>query len=263
MYAGKVVSYKTIIDKVSRDFGFENEIQEENSIEWLAEFMAHTNSGVVMDNKIAYISICDGRGDLPHDLHKIEQTARLTCVETVDDILCGKGVKIPMRWSTDNFHKQYHKDDRDYTCYSADTYTVGQGYIFTSFNEGFVAMAYDAIPTDEEGYPTIPAEQQWMEAAAHYIAHRIARKLFMKDSISEKKYMIIERDKEWYFAQAVNHSKQWNGVDEAEFVKNSHVRTVPDLQAHNTFFANMQIPEQRNFRGKNLNTTTVTVINTL
>ena len=122
-------------------------------------------------------------------------------------------------------------------------------------------MVYDAIPTDEEGYPTIPAGQQWLEAAAHYIAHRIARRLFMKDSINEKKYMIIERDKEWYFAQAVNHSKQWNGVDEAESVKNSHVRTVPDLQAHNTFFANMQIPEQRNFRGKNLNTKTVTVLN--
>jgi len=261
MYAGKVVSYKAIIDKVSRDFGFESEIEDETCIEWLAEFMAHTNSGVVMDNKIAYISICDGRGDLPFDLHKIDQTARLGGVESVDDIICGLGTKIPMRWSTDNFHKQYHKDNRDYTCHSSDTYTVGQGYIFTSFHEGFVAMAYDAIPTDEEGYPTIPAEQQWLEAAAHYIAHRIARRLFMKDSISDKKYAIIERDKEWYFAQAVNHSKQWNGVDEAESVKNSHVRTVPDLQAHNTFFANMQIPEQRNFRGKNLNTTTVTVLN--
>ena len=94
MYAGKVVSYKAIIDKVSRDFGFENEIEDETCIEWLAEFMAHTNSGVVMDNKIAYISICDGRGDLPFDLHKIDQTARLAGVESIDDAICGIGKKF-------------------------------------------------------------------------------------------------------------------------------------------------------------------------
>ena len=39
-------------------------------------------------------------------------------------------------------------------------------------------------------------------------------------------------------------------VDEAESVKNSVVRTIPDLQAHASFFANMQLPEQRKFRPK-------------
>ena len=39
-------------------------------------------------------------------------------------------------------------------------------------------------------------------------------------------------------------------VDHAESVKNSHVRTIPDLQAHASFFANFQLPEQRKFREK-------------
>lgn len=250
MHSGNTVSYKTIIDKVIRDFGFNYEINEEEGTEWLAEFMAHTNSGVVMEAKIAYIEVCDGRGDLPFDLHRIKQTAHLEGITTLEEAECGQGKMFPMRWATDNFHTRYHKDNRDYTTESRETYTVGQGFIFPSFDKGFLAMAYEGIPTDDYGYPTIPAEQQWLEASAHYIAHKVARKLWMRNELTGDKYQVIERDRDWYFAQAVNHSKQWNGVDEAETVKNSWVRTIPSLQDHSNFFANMQLPEMRKFRPK-------------
>jgi len=250
MHAGKTVSYKAILDKVIRDFGFNYDIQEEEGVEWLAEFMAHTNVAVTMVEKIEYIQICDGRGDLPFDLYKIGQTAHIEGVDTIEEAQCGAGQMYPMRWKTDYFHKRYHHDTRDYTTEGRETYTVGQGYIFPSFDKGFVAMSYSAIPTDDCGYPTIPAEQEWLEGASHYVAHRIARKLWLRGELSSDKMQYIERDKEWYFAQAVNHAKQWNGVDEAETVKNSVVRTIPDLQAHASFFANMQLPEQRKFRPK-------------
>jgi hypothetical protein len=260
MYSGNTVSYKTIIDKVIRDFGFNYDIHEEEGVEWLAEFMAHTNVGVTMEEKIAYIEICDGRGDLPFDLYKIGQTVDISGVETLEEAQCGKGRMYPMRWKTDYFHKRYHQDDRDYTSESRETYTVGQGYIFTTKSKGIIAMSYSAIPTDDCGYPTIPAEQQWLEAGAHYIAHRIARKLWIRNELAGDKFQVIERDKEWYFAQAVNHAKQWNGVDEAETVKNSVMRTIPAVQDHASFFANMQLPEQRKFRPK-ASTALVSTIN--
>lgn len=250
MYGGNVVSYKAIIDKVLRDFAFEEKVNNEECLEWLAEFLAHTNSGVVMESKVEYIDITDGRGDLPFDLHKIKQCAKVSGVINAEDAQCGKGSIIPMRWSTDNFHKRYHSDSRDYTTESADTYTVGQGFVFPSFHCGVMAISYDAIPTDCDGYPTIPAEQQWLEAAAFYLAHKIARKMWLRNEITSEKYQLIDRDRDWYFAQAVNHSKQWNGVDEAESFKNQMVRTIPTIQDHASFFANMQLPEQRNFREK-------------
>jgi hypothetical protein len=250
MYAGKTVSYKAIVDKVIRDFGFNYDIHDEEGVEWMAEFMAHTNVGVTMEEKIAYMQICDGRADLPDDLYKIGQTAVIEGVQTIEEAECGEGRMVPMRWKTDYFHKRYHLDNRDYTSEARETYTVGQGYIFTSQSHGIIAMSYLAIPTDDCGYPTIPAEQQWLEAGSHYIAHKVARKLWIRNEIAGDKYQIIERDRDWYFAQAVNHAKQWNGVDEAETVKNSVVRTIPQLQDHASFFANMQLPEQRKFRPK-------------
>lgn len=250
MYAGKTVSYKAILDKVIRDFGFNYDVHEEEGLEWLAEFMAHTNVPIVLENNIAYIKVCDGRAELPFDLHKIGQVSYLTSVNDLQEAECGKGRMFPMRWATDYFHKRYHLDDRDYTSESEQTYTVEGGFIFTSFNEGYLAMSYNAIPTDEDGYPVVPAEQQWLEAGSHYIGHKIARKLWMQGQLRPDVYQIIERDRDWYFAQAVNHAKQWNGVDEAETVKNATLRTIPDVQAHASFFANMQLPEQRNFRPK-------------
>lgn len=255
MHSGNVVSYKAIIDKVYRDFGWE--IQDEEGTEWLAELLALANVGVALQPMIAYIYVNDGRGDLPFDLHKIEQTAALSGVNTLEEAECGKGAMHPMRWATDSFHHRFHKCDSDYRCTSALTYTVNQGYIFTSFKEGFVAMAYDAIPTDECGYPVIPAEQQWVEAAAFFVAKKKAFKLYLRNEITKDKYFEIDKDRDWYLAQAVNHSKQWNGVDQAESVKNSVLRTIPSIQDHTTFFANMQMPEQRIFRPKSNNTVSV------
>ena len=248
MYTGNTVSYSAIMDKQLRDWGFE--IEDESGLEWLAEFMAHTKVGIIMENKIAYVTVCDGRADLPTDLYKLIQLAKLECVETLQEAKCGEGKMIPMRWSTDNFHQKYHKDDRDYTTESSHTYTVQGGYIFPSFSKGFLAISYEAIPVDKGGCPLIPAEQSWLEAASHYIAFKEARKRWMRDSLQDAKYREIERDKEWYFAQAVNSAKLPQNVDQMESLKNSHVRTIPDLQAHSSFFANMQIPEQRYFRPK-------------
>lgn len=250
MHSGNTVSYKAILDKVIRDFGFNYDLKDEEGLEWLAELLAHANVGAAMEEKIAYIEICDGRGELPFDLYRIGQTAHLEGVTSLEEAECGKGRMFPMRWKTDYFHKRYHLDNRDYTTEGRETYTVGQGFIFPSFDKGFIAMAYLAIQTDECGYPTIPQEQEWLEAASHHVAWHIAKKLWIRDEIKENKFLIIERDKEWYFAQAVNHSKQWNGVDEAETVKNSVIRTIPSLQDHSSFFANMQLPEQRKFRPK-------------
>jgi hypothetical protein len=243
-----MVTYKAIMDKQLRDFGFE--IDDESGLEWLAEFMAHTNVGCVMTSLIAYIPICDGRGDLPFDLYKLETVA---CLHGIDDLTqaeCGEGTLYPMRWATDKFHTRYHKDDRDYTSQSSETYNVSDNSIFTSFDKGIVSMAYEAIPTNECGDILIPAEQQWLEGASHELAWKAARKKWLTDSLTDAKYMKIEQDRDWYFAQAVNHAKQWHNVDHAESVKNSVVRTIPDLQSHASFFANFQLPEQRNFRNK-------------
>jgi len=150
----------------------------------------------------------------------------------------------PMRWATDTFHTKMHCTDYDfYASRTAPTYTVGGNYIFTSFSEGKVLMSYSAIPTDDEGYPLIPSDEVWRNAVKWEIAYKIALKLFIQESITDKIFNLIERDRDWYVAAAVNRSKI-PSIDEMESFKNSWNTLIPNYESHSNFFKNMQLPQQ-------------------
>jgi hypothetical protein len=40
---------------------------------------------MVLENNIAYIKVCDGRAELPFDLHKIGQVSYLTSVNNIEE----------------------------------------------------------------------------------------------------------------------------------------------------------------------------------
>jgi hypothetical protein len=149
----------------------------------------------------------------------------------------------PMRWATDSFHTRQHCTDYDFICKSASTYTVNNNYIFTSFNSGKVMMSYLAIPTDEEGYPLIPADEWWRQAVQYEIAYKIAFKLFMQSNITDKAFQLIERERDWKVAQAVNKTKT-PSIDEMESFKNQWLKLIPNYNNHDNMFRNMQMPEK-------------------
>jgi hypothetical protein len=53
-------------------------------------------------------------------------------------------------------------------------------------------MAFLAIPTDEEGFPLIPADEWWRQAVQYEIAYKIAMKLFIQGNIADKTFQYIE-----------------------------------------------------------------------
>jgi hypothetical protein len=149
----------------------------------------------------------------------------------------------PMRWATDTFHTKQHSTDYDFYCKSGSTYTVNSNYIFTNFDKGKVMMSYLAIPTDEEGYPLIPADEWWRQAVQYEIAYKIAFKMFVQGTITDKVYQTIEKERDWKVAQAVNKTKT-PGIDEMESFKNQWLRLIPKYNNHSSMFRNMQLPEK-------------------
>ena len=113
-------------------------------------------------------------------------------------------------------------------------------------------MAYKAIPTDDEGFPMIPADEQWVQAAIHDVAWKSARKLWYSNKISTDKFQKLEQDRDWYFSQAVTFSRI-PGIDQREGQKNHRLRSFTDVNYHNDFFRNYQLPEQRYFKGQYFN----------
>ena len=248
MHNGRLLSYKTIAATLQRDFPFATEsVTDEEVIEWLGSFMGLTNAPVVLQDKIEHIAVCDGKAPLPCDMHLIVQIGKPNA-DTIEEAQCADKM-MPMRWKTDNFHTRYHASSNDFNATSQYTYTVNDNCIFPNFHEGIVSISYKALPTDDEGFPMVPADEQWVQAAVHDIAWKIARKLWYSNKISSDKYQKIESERDWYFAQAVTYSKM-PSIDQRESIKNNRLRTVTDIDHHQNFFRNYQMPEHRYFRGQ-------------
>jgi hypothetical protein len=101
MLNGRYVPIEGIIERVYRDYGFEEDFDWNDAIEWVADaldligapraYMPKVTDGSTALGNPDPIVIKDHRGDLPCDLHVIVQTREF----------CSK---IPMLHNTDNFH---------------------------------------------------------------------------------------------------------------------------------------------------------------
>lgn len=152
---------------------------------------------------------------------------------------------VPMRWSTNTFYKSLHGCDLDFRCQSEFTYTVNNNYIFTSFKEGLVAMAYKAVATDEDGFPLIPDNESVLNFCKWFIGYKIAFQLFLEDKYTEQKLSYFEYNSGLYYNKAKNEAKMPKNLDEWESYKNDRIRTIKRQYHHSNFFANMQAAEIR------------------
>ena len=123
------------------------------------------------------------------------------------------------------------------------SYRLDENYIYTSFEDGKVEIAYKAFPTDRDGNPTIPDDVRYIKAVEAYIADRIARGLFMQDKLSILKYKMYEQEWLWYVGSAGNKSRM-PSVDGMEAIKNSFLRAIPKINQHGAGMKYRTAPER-------------------
>lgn len=248
---GLKVSYETIVENVQRNFGFSEDIKDEEALEWIAAALALANAPAIMEEKVFIEKVCEEpKVKLPNDLHSIIQCGWAEDTYTLAEVRCGIVPLEPMVSSTNTMKSKYHCCDFDDKRMSPGriTYSTSNSYLFLDdFEKGWVVIAYMAIPTDENGYPLIPSEESWRKMLEFEVAYRIAYRMFLRDEITQNKFQLIERDRDWYFTQAVNHSKM-PSLDQMESIKNENLRTIPRINYHENFFKNMNLPERRLWR---------------
>lgn len=280
-YTGKYTSLKTIVDKVYQDFELNYNFTYNDAAEWVGSLLATLQASNALEDKVECVNIHEGKGKLPCDLESLTQVAKiegaliaecsialfsnfgegehLASIKNIDTIArtfeycnCEDGSVavpgsfrlLPMRWSTDNFHYKFHNNQGDYRTESDYSYKLNRGFIFPNFQEGKVAISYKGIPLDEDSYPMIPSEEWWRKACSWEVAYRAAFKAFMGGKITDKVFQLIERDRDWYVAQAVNKSRLFTNDDEAQSFVNQQVALIPKGTGHENFFRNIS-REQR------------------
>lgn len=237
---GKRTSLKVVLEKVLRDFeGTITEIQWADAVEWAAEAINLMGLYPSYEEKVSKeITIANYRGELPCDISFIKMVRDFNS-------------QVPLIRSFDQFHlSNYYRCEEEQAateldCHGIETYITDNNYIFTSFKEGSIEIAYKGIATDEWGVPMIPDDTKYIRAVASYIAERKCFQLVLQSKMSESIYKgLVERDRDWAFGSA-KMNLSIPDIDTMESMKNKMLRLIPNINFHSSSFKLSSQPSQQ------------------
>ena len=117
-------------------------------------------------------------------------------------------------------------------------YVIHDGYVKTNMQTGYLLIAYQAIPTDIDGYPLVPDEQSFLDALYWYITMKLYYPEWKQGRIRDEVYYDARRSWNYYCKQAYGNAMMPN-IDQLESIKNSWLRLVPELNEHDGFFSTL------------------------
>jgi hypothetical protein len=173
------ISVKRIIGNVARNLGLNNPSENiEAFIEWAFEAEEKIGSFSTFTDKEFALSVTDNKALLPTDL--------ITLIDVKGNTLMEPTQKT---FKSDSLGDKY--------------WIVGSYIHFTSVSSGTVDIAYKALDTDEEGFPTI--KQGHEDAVAQYIMWRYKSIEYYNGKIA--RYIVQDLEKRWYWLCAQARGK--------------------------------------------------------
>ena len=194
----------------------------EQVVRWTIRFIGLHGFSKLYQDKITDVEIKEYRGMLPCDLISVVQ---------VEDLHNG----LSMRAMTDVFtpaltaslpHSTYHLQDR---CYGEGTFKTQGNIIYTSFPEGAVRVAYKAIPVDEDGFPLVIDNENYLAALEAYIKKQVFTVKFDTGKISAQVLRNAQLEYGDLAAQLISEFQQ-PSVAEAEALSRYTTSLIPRVR---------------------------------
>lgn len=250
-----LVSVKKVIAKVFTDYDLQEETHRiTDFIEWSGEAMEKIGAFPSLEIYVTgkgtepLLEVANYQCSLPIGLHSIIQVAYAENAE---------GPFYPMRASTGSFEAapgitketvnlltlettySLEDDVEGLVSNSRDlTYVVTPGYIKTNIKEGYLMLAYNRIPVDDEGFPKIPDDAGFMEALYWYIVVKLLYPQWRDGRVRDAVYYDARRSWNFYCKQAYGNALMPN-ADMLESIKNTWLRLVPEINEHSGFFSTL------------------------
>tara|TARA_R110000744_G_C19329232_1_gene558409 strand:+ start:1202 stop:1801 length:600 start_codon:yes stop_codon:yes gene_type:complete len=165
------VSVKRIIGNVARNLGLNNPSEHlESFIEWAFEAEQKIGSFSTFTDKEADLVVSASKSLLPSDMIKLIDVKGNSFMEPTQKTFKGDS--------------------------TGDKYWIVGSYIhFSNVSSGTVRIAYKALNTDEEGFPTIKEGHE--DAVAQYIMWRHKSIEYYNGKIA--RYIVQDLEKRWYW----------------------------------------------------------------
>lgn len=223
-------SYKslgTILYKILRN-PLCAELSYEDAAEYALEFIKLLGAPVAYINKTKCIELNCYKAEIPCGLLYVNGIRYFE--QDIKDA-------IAMRESSNVYHLNPNefKENGMYHFNNEFTYKLQNGIIFTSMEHGNIEISYEAIATDEDGYPLIPDNQKVKLGMEYYIMSRYLEPLYLVGKITDKAFEYIQQKRYFYMPSAYT-SLQMPSVDKMETIMNGLNRLIINDTAHQNFF---------------------------
>ena len=114
-------------------------------------------------------------------------------------------------------------------------YKIKDGIIWCDIPNCELEITYKAFPIWDDNTPKIPDTAETLDFVVHFVAMKIAKKMYIRDMLSERKYMLIERD--CYWTQGSARNKLLTPDTAAmESIRRMQMRLIPKPEQFNTGF---------------------------
>lgn len=229
MYSGNTISLKQILWKVMNS-AFMQDLSYEQAAESALEAIRLIGAPLSYENKTTrpLLKIIDHKATLPKNLVLIRGARAFAENDG------GEGQGIPMTTATDIYHQSEGCTDCDGLGMEV-TYEIQSGVITTSFADGYVEIAYQAIATDEDGFPLVPDNEDFKLAVEYYIRYRAMEGLWEMGKVADKVFNRVDQLKCWYIG-AAQSDMQFSNMDHVEAAMNSINRLIINSSAQRNFF---------------------------
>ena len=175
----------------------------ERAVNYTVEFMRIVGVPAMFVDKTTVVKVEDYRAPLPCDFYEMIQVR-----------MHSPNGKM-FRYSTDSFHLSDNKSE------SVDlTYKLQNSVLFASIKEAEIELSYRAILTDDEGYPLLPDNSNFLRALEAYIKQQWFVILFDLGKINQNVLQNAKQEYCWAVG-ACQSAFRMLSLDQAEAFFNS------------------------------------------
>ncbi len=221
---GKLVSIKLVADML-----MQNPIMKDLSWEFIVsnavECMRIVGTKPMYISSKEVVEIKQSRGTLPVNIMEIKSVIKIE-----ED-----GRMIPMRSNEDTLADHYGSFPATPNIDSGFTYSLNSTRIFPNFESGKILIVYKTIATDEDCFPLLPDNAEFLRACRAYIKYQWYDILNDMDKISDRKLSKAETNYLFFVGQAQSNLQMPN-EDEMETLVNSITQILPSRTQHQDRF---------------------------
>ncbi len=269
MSATSYITIDRVLERVHDEYGLPN-IHKHQAMEWVVDTLLLIGSNKLLIDEEKDVQIVGGRASLPLGFYEInpagvrekdtgvyllprkgsfkvseetpEQSYTIVIENGVTVVYDFQGNPLdPAQLPTSVISIIRPELDRE-----RYEYFIKDGWIFTGIHNTILELSYTKIPIDKgTGELLIPEDVKIINAAVTNVAHKLAKRLFIKGQLAERVYNLIADD--YYFAIASARSgSKVPSISEMEAIKNRYLTLLPVINHHDSGFRDSNLPEQLN-----------------